>query len=84
MFEQFDWIAFVHHAFDEDCTINACHPVVSLRDFLQNRWRLFSGIRIERDNHAACVALQNRNDYLRADLYRSTNKVVFSEAVGGC
>ena len=58
-------------------------PVVSLRYFLQNRRRLFSGIRIERDHHAARVALQNRDDYLRSDLYRSADKFVFSEAVGG-
>ena len=30
---QFYRIAFVHHAFDQDCTINARHTIVSLRYF---------------------------------------------------
>jgi hypothetical protein len=76
-------ITFVHHAFHQDCTIDAGHTIVSLRYFLQYRRCLFSGVRIERDYHTARIPFQNRDDHLRPDLYGSTDKVVFGEAVGG-
>ena len=67
LIQQFDRIAFVQHAFHEDCTVNTRHAVVSLRYFLQYCRCFFAGIGIERDHHAARIALQNRDDYFRSN-----------------
>ena len=37
MIEQFDWIAFVQHAFDDDCTVHSGGALVSLSYFFQYR-----------------------------------------------
>src|SRR4029453_948555 len=61
--DQFYRIALTHHSFHEHSTINACHAIVSLRYFLKYCRFFFAGIGIERDHHAAPVALKNGTYY---------------------
>src|SRR5437762_13858098 len=76
----FYWIAFVQHAFDQNRAVNARHALVSLRYFLQYRRHFFSGIGVERDHHAAWIALENRDDHLRPDPQRLTHERILAEA----
>src|SRR5207237_5984886 len=76
LLEHFYRIAFVQQAFDQNRAVNAGHALVSLRYFLQYRRRFFSRFGIECDHHAARIALQNCDNYIRSDPYRSSYKVV--------
>src|SRR5690349_12512596 len=78
------WIALVQHAFYQDRTVNAGHALMSLRYVLQYRWSLFAGVGIERDHHAARIALQNRYDHLRSNSQGSTDKLILGEALSRC
>src|SRR5439155_23825976 len=83
LIQQFYRIAFVHHAFHHDRTVNARHTFVSLRYFLEYLWRFLGSIWIECDHHAACVAFQDPDDDFRPDPQRSTDKIIFGESATG-
>src|SRR5205823_157707 len=83
LLQHFHRIPVVQHALHHYRTINTGHAIVRLSYFLQYRRRFFSGIGIERDHHAAGIALQNRDDHLRADPQGSADEFILGEASGG-
>ena len=82
LIQQLDVVAFAQHSFDKHSAVNAGHAFVRLRDGFQYRRRFFGGIGVERDHHAARIALENGDGYFLADAQRATDEFIFGETAG--